>query len=172
MDAIDGDRIIAIEWRDLGDDRDPAAAVDHDVESRELDDIGTLLGWSLILNAEASVTTDAAGGYEFAGLATPGSFRIGAVVSSGAGISCGECVQCVAGRTNLCIRYATVGLQRNGALGQLCTVPAATLSAAPISPKRRLPSCFERLPHSMRWPLCEVTISWSVISGTKNCRQS
>ena len=41
------------------------------------------------------------------------AFRLGAVVASGAGISCGECFQCLAGRTNLCVRYATVGLQRN-----------------------------------------------------------
>jgi (R,R)-butanediol dehydrogenase/meso-butanediol dehydrogenase/diacetyl reductase len=69
-------------------------------------------------------------GHEFSGRVVgvgPGAeaFRLGAVVASGAGISCGECFQCVAGRTNLCVRYATVGLQRNGALGQLCTVPAA-----------------------------------------------
>ena len=55
-----------------------------------------------------------------------GEFEIGAVVASGAGISCGECFQCLAGRTNLCLRYSTVGLQRNGGLAQLCNVPAAT----------------------------------------------
>jgi (R,R)-butanediol dehydrogenase/meso-butanediol dehydrogenase/diacetyl reductase len=53
-------------------------------------------------------------------------FELGAVVASGAGISCGECFQCRAGRTNLCLRYATVGLQRNGGLAQFCNVPAAT----------------------------------------------
>jgi (R,R)-butanediol dehydrogenase/meso-butanediol dehydrogenase/diacetyl reductase len=53
-------------------------------------------------------------------------FRPGAVVASGAGISCGECFQCAGGRTNLCLRYATVGLQRDGGLAQLCAVPAAT----------------------------------------------
>src|SRR5438105_6247317 len=31
-----------------------------------------------------------------------GDFELGAVVASGAGISCGECFQCRAGRTNLC----------------------------------------------------------------------
>jgi (R,R)-butanediol dehydrogenase / meso-butanediol dehydrogenase / diacetyl reductase len=55
-----------------------------------------------------------------------GGFEIGAVVASGAGISCGECFQCQSGRTNLCLRYSTVGLQRNGGLAQLCSVPAAT----------------------------------------------
>src|SRR5713101_2762987 len=53
-------------------------------------------------------------------------FELGAVVASGAGISCGECFQCRAGRTNLCLQYSTVGLQRNGALAQFCAVPAAT----------------------------------------------
>src|SRR5262249_33768376 len=54
------------------------------------------------------------------------AFELGAVVASGAGISCGRCFQCRAGRTNLCAEYATVGLQRHGALAQLCAVPAAT----------------------------------------------
>jgi (R,R)-butanediol dehydrogenase / meso-butanediol dehydrogenase / diacetyl reductase len=53
-------------------------------------------------------------------------FEVGSVVASGAGISCGECPQCRAGRTNLCVRYSTVGLQRDGALAQFCAVPAAT----------------------------------------------
>src|SRR5258705_8503190 len=33
-------------------------------------------------------------------------FEIDAVVASGAGISCGECFQCRADRTNLCLRYS------------------------------------------------------------------
>jgi len=53
-------------------------------------------------------------------------FEVGDVVASGAGISCGECFQCRSGRTNLCLRYSTVGLQRNGALAQFCTAPAST----------------------------------------------
>jgi (R,R)-butanediol dehydrogenase / meso-butanediol dehydrogenase / diacetyl reductase len=70
-------------------------------------------------------------GHELAGqvvAAGPDSdgFQIGAVVASGAGISCGECFQCLAGRTNLCLRYSTVGLHRDGGLAQFCAVPAAT----------------------------------------------
>ena len=53
-------------------------------------------------------------------------FAPGTVVASGAGISCGECFQCRAGLTNLCLRYSTVGLHRDGGLAQLCAVPAAT----------------------------------------------
>ena len=50
----------------------------------------------------------------------------GDLVVSGAGISCGTCQRCRAGRTNLCLRYATIGLQRHGGLAQYCAVPAST----------------------------------------------
>jgi (R,R)-butanediol dehydrogenase/meso-butanediol dehydrogenase/diacetyl reductase len=56
-------------------------------------------------------------------------FAIDDLVVSGAGIWCGECVQCGRGRTNLCLRYATLGLQRDGGLAQYCRVPAATCRA-------------------------------------------
>ncbi len=69
-------------------------------------------------------------GHEFAGeVAAVGAgvdgFAEGDLVASGAGISCGRCPSCRAGRTNLCDRYATVGLQRDGALAEYTTVPAA-----------------------------------------------
>jgi (R,R)-butanediol dehydrogenase/meso-butanediol dehydrogenase/diacetyl reductase len=54
-----------------------------------------------------------------------GDFETGELVASGAGVSCGSCRACVAGRTNLCDRYWTIGLQRNGALAELVAVPAA-----------------------------------------------
>lgn len=68
-------------------------------------------------------------GHEFAGLvASVGSgvqgFSEGDLITSGAGISCGACTMCLAGRTNLCTRYSTVGLQRNGGLAEFTTVPA------------------------------------------------
>jgi (R,R)-butanediol dehydrogenase / meso-butanediol dehydrogenase / diacetyl reductase len=59
------------------------------------------------------------------------TFEPGALVVTGAGISCGACARCLEGRTNLCERYATVGLQRNGGLAQFVAVPAATCVAAP-----------------------------------------
>jgi len=70
-------------------------------------------------------------GHEFSGRVAAlgkgvGGFDVGAVVASGAGISCGECFQCRAGRTNLCLSYSTIGLQRDGALAQYVAVPAAT----------------------------------------------
>jgi (R,R)-butanediol dehydrogenase/meso-butanediol dehydrogenase/diacetyl reductase len=45
-------------------------------------------------------------------------------VASGAGMSCGDCPQCRAGKTNVCGRYATVGLSRHGALAEYVTTPA------------------------------------------------
>jgi hypothetical protein len=51
-------------------------------------------------------------------------FEVGAVVASGAGISCGECFQCRAGLTNLCLRT----LRRRRMTG--------ALRAAPFEPLR------------------------------------
>lgn len=53
-------------------------------------------------------------------------FTDGALVVSGAGISCGRCSWCRRGSTNLCERYATVGLQRDGGLAEFVAVPART----------------------------------------------
>jgi (R,R)-butanediol dehydrogenase/meso-butanediol dehydrogenase/diacetyl reductase len=70
-------------------------------------------------------------GHEFTGTVREvgpgvGGFQEGDLVASGAGISCGGCVQCRRLRTNLCERYATVGLSRNGALAEYVAVPATT----------------------------------------------
>ena len=69
-------------------------------------------------------------GHEFAGVVAAtgphtSGFADGDPITSGAGVSCGTCRPCRAGRTNLCVRYSTVGLQRNGALAEFTTVPAA-----------------------------------------------
>lgn len=68
-------------------------------------------------------------GHEFGGRvvawgAGVSGFAEGDLVASGAGISCGACHQCLAGKTNLCVRYATSGLQRDGGLAQYVAVPA------------------------------------------------
>lgn len=52
---------------------------------------------------------------------------LGAQVVCGAGISCGECKPCRAGRTNLCRRYRTAGLQVDGGLAEFVRVPAGTV---------------------------------------------
>jgi (R,R)-butanediol dehydrogenase/meso-butanediol dehydrogenase/diacetyl reductase len=69
-------------------------------------------------------------GHEFSGHVVAvgpnvNGFAEGDLVTSGAGISCGSCRQCRLGRNNLCERYATVGLQRNGGLAEFTTVPAS-----------------------------------------------
>ncbi len=69
-------------------------------------------------------------GHEFSGFvaalgADVTGFAEGDLITSGAGISCGSCAQCIDGRTNLCDSYSTVGLQRNGALAGFTTVPGS-----------------------------------------------
>ncbi len=69
-------------------------------------------------------------GHEFGGRVVSAGrgvegFVEGDLVASGAGVSCGACFQCRTGRTNLCVEYWSVGLQRHGALAQYVAVPAA-----------------------------------------------
>jgi (R,R)-butanediol dehydrogenase / meso-butanediol dehydrogenase / diacetyl reductase len=75
-------------------------------------------------------------GHEFvgtvidAGSDTDG-IEVGARVACGAGISCGECAWCRAGRTNLCARYTTLGLQLDGGLAEYVTAPAQICRPVP-----------------------------------------
>jgi (R,R)-butanediol dehydrogenase/meso-butanediol dehydrogenase/diacetyl reductase len=69
-------------------------------------------------------------GHEFAGIVSGigrdvGGFAEGDLITSGAGVSCGTCRACRAGRTNLCASYFTIGLNRDGALAEFTTVPAS-----------------------------------------------
>jgi threonine dehydrogenase-like Zn-dependent dehydrogenase len=71
-------------------------------------------------------------GHEFAGVVEAvgdgvDAIAPGATVVCGAGISCGECKPCREGRTNLCRRYRTAGLQVDGGHAGYVVVPAATL---------------------------------------------
>jgi (R,R)-butanediol dehydrogenase / meso-butanediol dehydrogenase / diacetyl reductase len=52
-------------------------------------------------------------------------------IASGAGVSCGECSWCAAGRTNLCAGYWTLGLNADGGLAEYVAVPASTCAAVP-----------------------------------------
>lgn len=75
-------------------------------------------------------------GHEFTGeIVAVGSgvirFRVGDRVVSGAGVSCGKCEWCQAGRTNLCRSYYTLGLQVDGGLAEYVNVPASTLIPVP-----------------------------------------
>jgi (R,R)-butanediol dehydrogenase/meso-butanediol dehydrogenase/diacetyl reductase len=84
--------------------------------------------------ARADPTTGHSGplipGHEFSGYVVAqgpgtGGFAEGDLVASGAGVSCGRCPPCRRGATNLCEVYWTVGIQRDGALAEYVTVPAA-----------------------------------------------
>ena len=71
-------------------------------------------------------------GHEFAGVVEAvgegvDAPPVGAAVVCGAGISCGECKPCRAGRTNLCRSYRTAGLQVDGGLAGYVVVPAGIL---------------------------------------------
>jgi (R,R)-butanediol dehydrogenase / meso-butanediol dehydrogenase / diacetyl reductase len=48
----------------------------------------------------------------------------GMLVACGAGMSCGTCAPCRAGRTELCTSYATIGFHRDGGLAEYCLAPA------------------------------------------------
>jgi threonine dehydrogenase-like Zn-dependent dehydrogenase len=84
----------------------------------------TEFGRNLVL-AQPPVTL----GHEFAGTVEAvgdgvTSIPVGATVVCGAGISCGECKPCRAGRTNLCRNYATLGFHADGGLAGYVVAPA------------------------------------------------
>ncbi len=56
---------------------------------------------------------------------------VGDRVVSGAGVSCGECAWCLAGRTNLCASYYTLGLSAPGGLAELVRSPASICVPVP-----------------------------------------
>src|SRR4051794_30336361 len=74
-------------------------------------------------------------GHEFMGEVVgqgPGATTpLGALVASGAGVSCGECDRCLRGRTNLCRSYYTLGLNTAGGMAELVAVPERTLVPLP-----------------------------------------
>jgi (R,R)-butanediol dehydrogenase/meso-butanediol dehydrogenase/diacetyl reductase len=82
-------------------------------------------------------------GHEFAGEVVAvgrgvDAFSPGMLVVCGAGMSCGSCPPCRAGRTNLCTSYATIGFHRDGGLAELCLAPAAIcieVGRAGLSPR-------------------------------------
>jgi (R,R)-butanediol dehydrogenase / meso-butanediol dehydrogenase / diacetyl reductase len=58
---------------------------------------------------------------------------VGDRMACGAGISCGECDWCRAGRTNLCAHYRTLGLHVDGGLAKYVTAPAKICRRVPDS---------------------------------------
>jgi len=75
-------------------------------------------------------------GHEFIGeivgaVEKDSGFSSGDVVASGAGISCGQCKRCREMRTNLCDKYVTLGLNRDGGMAEYVAVPTSTLVKVP-----------------------------------------
>lgn len=73
-------------------------------------------------------------GHEFIGEVIESAdarFALGDRVASGAGVSCGTCARCVEGRTNLCERYRTYGLNVEGGMAEVVAVAADTLVHIP-----------------------------------------
>jgi len=64
--------------------------------------------------------------------ATPsGRYEAGDLVACGAGVWCGECDRCFEGRTNICRRYYTLGLNTAGGMAEMVAAPEKTLSPIP-----------------------------------------
>ncbi len=67
-------------------------------------------------------------GHEFIGTVVQAgdsaSTLLGKRVACGAGVSCGACRWCRAGRTNLCAEYYTLGLSTHGGLAEYVSAPA------------------------------------------------
>jgi (R,R)-butanediol dehydrogenase / meso-butanediol dehydrogenase / diacetyl reductase len=74
-------------------------------------------------------------GHEFTGRVVAAGDGValaeGTRVVSGAGISCGGCEWCRAGRTNLCASYRTLGLQVDGGLAEFVRTPASICRPVP-----------------------------------------
>ena len=79
-------------------------------------------------------------GHEFTGAVVAAgdglSLAPGTRVVSGAGISCGRCEWCAAGRTNLCARYQTLGLHLDGGLAEIRAVAGGDLPRRAGRPRR------------------------------------
>jgi (R,R)-butanediol dehydrogenase/meso-butanediol dehydrogenase/diacetyl reductase len=76
-------------------------------------------------------------GHEFIGTVVEAGenarHRVGERVASGAGVSCGACAWCLAGRTNLCASYYTLGLSTHGGLAEFVAAPSSTCVTIPES---------------------------------------
>jgi (R,R)-butanediol dehydrogenase/meso-butanediol dehydrogenase/diacetyl reductase len=75
-------------------------------------------------------------GHEFIGeivsdVSADSGLKTGDIVASGAGISCGKCKRCKEMRTNLCEKYVTLGLNRDGGMAEFVAVPTSTLVKVP-----------------------------------------
>lgn len=77
-------------------------------------------------------------GHEFVGRvievgAEVEGLKVGQRVVPGAGMWCGQCEWCWSGRTNLCARYYTLGLNTHGGLAELVKAPAQMCRLVPAN---------------------------------------
>jgi len=74
-------------------------------------------------------------GHEFIGTVVDAGVnarhRIGERIACGAGVSCGRCRWCLAGRTNLCAGYYTLGLSTHGGLAEFVAAPSGICVGIP-----------------------------------------
>ena len=75
-------------------------------------------------------------GHEFVGRiievgAEVEGFKVGQRVVPGAGVWCGQCEWCQAGRPNLCVHYFTLGLNTHGGLAEFARAPARMCRSVP-----------------------------------------
>ena len=66
-------------------------------------------------------------GHEFIGTVVEAGSNaqemLGKRIACGAGVSCGQCLRCIEGRTNLCDHYYTLGLSVHGGLAEYVVAP-------------------------------------------------
>ncbi|HEX3766457.1 MAG TPA: alcohol dehydrogenase catalytic domain-containing protein [Kofleriaceae bacterium] len=74
-------------------------------------------------------------GHEFVGevveVGAGSRFAVGDRVAAGAGVWCGACPRCAEGRTNLCWRYTTLGLNVDGGMAEFVAAPEQMLARLP-----------------------------------------
>lgn len=75
---------------------------------------------------------------------------IGDVVGVDGNISCGRCEPCLAGLPNLCVRYAQLGLSRDGGLAELVNAPAHTVVRVPAGAPAEIGALAETLSVGVR----------------------
>lgn len=74
-------------------------------------------------------------GHEFIGevveTGSGSAFAVGDRVAAGAGVWCGDCPRCLEGRTNLCWKYTTLGLNVDGGMAEFVAASEKMLARLP-----------------------------------------
>lgn len=86
----------------------------------------------------------------------------GALVAVAPNIGCGECVACVAGRSNLCLHYASLGLTVDGAFAESVRLPRRAVEQGNAVP---VPTGLDPLVAVLMEPLAAVLRGLRAISA-------